>query len=314
MRTMKTILTLSFFFSLIFILPPKSKGQDGETHHKEKRTIVIKDGVSINHFGDDSIVIYIDKKGVNSDWSNWSTFPFWCKKGKFNGHWAGVDFGWNGYANRDFNMNFKPEDNYLNLNTARSLMVSLNPIELNLNLVKNKFGFTSGLGFQLNNYYFTGTQTLISDSSHLVAYQTVDDKGNPVAMKVNKLFIAYLNLPLLFEYQTNAGHRLNSFHIAAGVIAGVRIGSYTKQRLYEWNDTYYLADQNGKTVASFYAGNAVIRNHNPYHLNPFKMDATIRVGWSWLNLWGTYSIVTLFEKNQGPEVYPWNIGITLAGW
>jgi len=319
MKKMKLILTYALSAAIIFILPTKSKGQDDEDHghrHKHDHSELILSGVRIQNMGEDSVIIYINKKDHKFDYggTNWGTFPFYCKKGKYNGHWAGVDFGWNGYVNKDFNMDFGPGNQWLDMNTARSLMVNLNPFELNVNIAKNKFGFTSGLGFSLQNYFFTGSYTLIGDSSALMAYNTIDDKGRPVEMKVNKLFVSYMTLPLLFEYQTNPGHRINSFHFTFGVIGGLRLQTYQKQRLYQWQDTYYLADDKGQKVASFYADDPVIRNHGPYHLNPFKLDASVRVGWSYLNLFATYSLTPMYAKNKGPVLYPWSVGITLVGW
>ncbi|MBE0648523.1 MAG: outer membrane beta-barrel protein [Bacteroidales bacterium] len=319
MKKVNVALTIALAAVMIFILPVKSKGQDDEHHeHKQDKdkTEIILSGVKVRNVGDDSIVIYINKKDhqINYGGTNWGTFPFYCKKGKFNGHWAGVDFGWNGYVNKDFNMDFGAGNEYLNMNTARSLMVNLNPFELNVNIAGNKFGFTSGLGFSLNNYYYSGSYTLIGDSAKLVAFNTIDDKGKTVGMKVNKLFVSYITIPLLFEYQTNAGHRMNSFHITAGVIGGLRLQTYQKQRLYQWQDTYFLSDAKGNKVASFYADKALIRNHDPYHMNPFKLDATVRVGWSYLNLFATYSLTPMYQKNKGPVLYPWTVGITLLGW
>jgi len=318
MKKSQALFTIALAVVMIFLLPVKLNAQDEEKtcKHKHKHSDFNISGIKIVEEGEDSIVVYIDKKGDNdiSCASNWSTFPFCCKKGKYNGHWAGVDFGWNGYVTKDFNMEFPQSEQYLNLNTARSLMVNLNPLELNVNIAGNKFGFTSGLGFTLNNYYFSNSYTWISDSTELKAYNTINDKESSVSMKVNKLFVSYITLPLLFEFQTNPGHRISSFHITAGVIGGLRLQSYQKQRLYQWQDTYYLVDDNGDRIASFYASNAVIRNHHPYHLNPFKVDASLRIGWSFLNLFATYSLTPMFQKNQGPEVYPWTVGITLVGW
>jgi len=56
------------------------------------------------------------------------------------------------------------------------------------------------------------------------------------------------------------------------------------------------------------------RTKDQYHLNPFKLDATMRIGWSFLNFYATYSITPMFQKDQGPQLYPWAAGITLLGW
>jgi hypothetical protein len=243
-----------------------------------------------------------------------SDFPFCKKKTKYNGHWAGFELGIGAYVTPDFDMNFNPGEPYMSINTARSLMVNFNPFELNLNLYKNHIGFTTGLGFQTLNYYFTENYVMLQDSSALVAYKIQDAQGNYVSLKTNKMVVSYLNLPLLFEYQTNRSRKLNSFHVTAGVIAGVRIGSYTKQVYSNEGGTYYLVDEKGDRVATYDVDKHIARSHGAYHLSPFKVDAAFRIGWSHLNLFGTYSLTQLFQKNQGPEVYPFTVGITLLGW
>ncbi len=289
--------------------PEKTSNHKNSGHDSTHRMMR---GMKIQKIGDDSMIIYIKKKDFNHFGKH--DFPGCHKKGGYYGHWAGLEIGIGGYVNSDFNMNFEETESYLNINTARSIMLNFNPFEFNLNIARNHFGLTSGLGLQLNNYYFTGNNMILGDSSQLVAYKIVDYKGNSVTPMVNKLFIAWINVPVLLEYQTNSGYGMSGFHIALGIVGGVRIGSYTKQSFHESGTTYYLEDQNNKVVASFYPEHHIIRKHGAYHLNPFKADATVRIGWSFLNLFATYSITPMFVEDQGPEVYPWNVGITLMPW
>ena len=243
-------------------------------------------------------------------------FPFCTYKhmNRYNGHWAGIDVGIGGYMTSDFNMNFNHANPEMDMNTARSLMVNINPFELNANLWNNHLGFTTGLGLQISNYYFTGNYVMLNDSSSLVAYHVKDLNGNPVSLKVNKMVVSYLNLPLFLEYQTNPYRRMSSFHVTLGVIAGVRIGTYTKQVYKEKEQSYFLVDNNGFNVASFDVEHHTVVDHGTFHLNPFKVDAAFRIGWSHINLFGTYSVTRMFQKNQGPELYPFTAGITLIGW
>jgi hypothetical protein len=241
-------------------------------------------------------------------------FPFCRKKNKFNGHWAGIELGISGYLTPDFDMKFNPAYPYMNMNTARSLTVNLNPFELNLNLYKNKIGFTTGLGFQITNYYFTDNYVMLKDSATLVAFKVQDTLGNPVEMHVNKMVTSYINVPLFFEYQTNPCLRMSSFHVTVGVIAGVRIGSYTKQVYNDKDGSYVLVDDKGGKVATYDVDRYTSRDRGAYHLSPFKLDAAFRIGWSYLNLFGTYSLTQMFQKNQGPELYPFTVGISLLGW
>jgi len=269
-------------------------------------------GVRVDRIGHDSVIIYLDKSKMHN--LSFCSFPFRHDKERYRGHWAGVDLGFNWYVTPDFNMNFPAGEDYMNINTPRSLMVNLNPFELNVNLCKNHFGFTTGIGFQLNNYYFSNNYVMLKDSATLVAYQIRDKDGNYVTLKRNKLFNSYITLPLLFEYQTNSHHHLNSFHLTLGVIGGIRLCSYTKQVYKNTDQNYTLVDNSGNPIASYYVDHSVVRTYGSYHLSPFMLDATLRIGWSYLNLWATCGITQLFQKDKGPEVFPLNIGITLLNW
>jgi len=303
---------LAMIFVLLFASASfaQDEGKDRGDSHKEHKEFMMKN-VKVVHHGDDTtiVIIHHDRHDMHM-----GRCPFMNRKGRYNGHWAGIDFGWNGYVNTDHDMTFPSSQKFLDLNTSRSMTVDLNPFELNLNIAKNHFGLTSGLGLTFNNYYFSNSTLLIHDSSALVGYNLVDQNGNKADMRVNKLSVIWLTVPVMFEYQTNSAMRWNSFHISLGVVGGVRICSYTKQQFYSRNTTYYLQDDNGKDIASVYADDRFTLTHNQYHLNPFKLDATVRIGWSFLNFFANYTVTPMFQKNQGPELYPWAIGITLIGW
>ncbi len=245
---------------------------------------------------------------------NMDDFPFYKHKKKYNGHWAGIELAVSGYVTPSFDMNFGASNAFMNLNTARSLTVNINPFELNVNLYKNHIGFTTGLGFQITNYYFNDNYVMLNDSATMKAYKVVDAQGKPVTLKVNKMVVSYLNLPLFFEYQTNPYRRISSFHVTIGAVAGVRIGSYTKQVYNDKDGSYSLVDDKGNPVATYSVSHDFVRDRGSYHLAPFKFDAAFRIGWSHINLFGTYSLTKLFQNNQGPEVYPFTVGLTLLGW
>ncbi|MFZ4521362.1 MAG: hypothetical protein ACOYNC_06630 [Bacteroidales bacterium] len=299
---MKSIIRISLIFTIIAFIAVNATAQTEKKHHGFKHGKHMSDSTMMKDF-----TCAIEN-------FNMSEFPFCKNNRKYNGHWAGVDLGISGYVTPDFNMTFTPANPYMNMNTARSLTVNLNPFELNVNLYKSKFGFTSGLGFQISNYYFTENYVMLQDSSALVAYKVQDQQGNAVTMKVNKLVVSYLTLPLFFEYQTNPYRRISSFHASIGVIGGLRIGSYTKQTYDNKGGSYNLVDEQGNKVATFDVEHHSVNDRGAYHLSPFKLDASVRIGWSHINLFGTYSLTKMFQKNQGPELYPFTVGLTLLGW
>ncbi len=234
------------------------------------------------------------------------------RRNKFNGHWAGVDLGVNGYVTPDFNMKFKPEDRYIDLRMEKSIFVGINFFEQNISLSRNqKWGLITGLGWEAHNYRFKDNVMITNDSITLKGFYS-----SGISMRKSKLVVNYLTIPLLFEFQTNRYIKKNSFHITVGVIGGVRLWSHTKRYFEETNKAYELLDPvtGDKVLDAISPGNKKVKNWDGYHLNPFKADVTFRIGWGWINLFGNYSVTTLFRKDRGPELYPFSAGITLVGW
>jgi hypothetical protein len=212
------------------------------------------------------------------------------KKARFNGHWAGFNLGINGYMTPDNELDMPQDYAFLDLRYEKSINVQLNLFEQNFNLIGNKLGLVTGLGFEWYNYRFDNQVKLDHTTDEIAV---VENPGKEYSK--SKLNVRYLNIPLILELQSNPKSNVNSFHIGAGVIGGVRVGSHTKN-VYETNKT-----QKEKV-------------RDDFHLNPFKADATVRIGWGKLNLYGNYSLLTLFRDNRGPELYPFSAGITLLSF
>ncbi|RLD49110.1 MAG: hypothetical protein DRI97_18360, partial [Bacteroidetes bacterium] len=162
----------------------------------------------------------------------------WCKvkKRKFNGHWAGFELGVNGYLTEDFNMQFSPEDEYMDIDMGKGYQVNMNFYEQNIALSENQeWGMLTGIGLQWNNYRFRRATTLNPDSAYLIGYI---DEG--ISVRKSKLAIAYLQIPLLFEWQNQALRKRNSFHVSLGVILGIRLWSWQKKYYNELNKEYTL--------------------------------------------------------------------------
>ncbi len=208
---------------------------------------------------------------------------------RYNGHWAGVEIGVNGYVNNQGEFDMPENYEFLDLKMGKSVNLKLNFYEQNFNLIANKLGFTTGLGLEWVNYRFANDVQIRKDGNDIIGSSFNDQTKS-------KLVVNYLNLPLMLEYQTNHHSKSNSFHIGAGIQTGLRIGSHTKRVIQD--------DGNKKKDKA----------PGDYHINPFKFDAMVRVGWGKLNLHANYSLNTLFKNNRGPELYPFSVGITLVSW
>lgn len=250
-------------------------------------------------------VIIIDDKG------NVSTKRH--RSPKFNGHWAGFDIGLNGYVNPDFNMNFPKEYEYMDLRMEKSIAVNLNFFEQNIPLAKNqKWGMLTGLGLGFNDYRFMRPTRLSMDSSVLVGYIDQD-----INIRKSKLSAMYLTLPVLFEFQTAPSYHKNGFHINAGMVVSARLSSHTKKYYDELNSEFNVTQYNPETGQYEVVYTAIspddpkAHHYGDWFLQPFKFEATARIGWNFLNFWANYSLNTMFREGKGPELYPWSAGITL---
>lgn len=238
-----------------------------------------------------------------------------CKREKFNGHWGGFDIGLNGYLTPDFNMNFDTKDDYLSLRMEKSINVNINIYEQNISLNKGKnIGLVTGIGLSWNNYRFSKPTYLTNDSSAIAGFYM-----DGVSVRKTKLTAMYITVPLFFEIQTKNERRINQFHFAAGVLAHARISTHTKIYFNEANKAYTLHDPvSGNIVATGVTPTGgsrnIVKDFNSFHLAPFKFDVSVRFGYGIINLFATYSLNTMFQKNRGPELYPFTAGITLVSW
>lgn len=213
------------------------------------------------------------------------------KKNKFNGHWGGFDLGVNGYVDDNYNTNVPDEYSFLDLKYEKSIDVNINFYEQNINLANNKFGMITGLGVRWNNYRLADNIQLVPDSAQIYGY-----KDTQTNWEKSKIVANYLTVPVLFEYQTNRFSSTNSFHVTAGMMLGWRFRTYTKM----------MNQETGRNVEKI--------KGEDFHMSPFRYDAMARIGWGVINLYATYSLNTLFQDGQGPELYPFAVGITLVGW
>ena len=199
-------------------------------------------------------------------------------------------------ATPDGSTSLDPKDSFLDLNYSKSVVVNLNPFEKYIPLKGDRFGILTGLGFQFNSYDLKTNNRLIttpstdSTKSQLSSFR---DSLNMASVSKNKFKATYLTVPILFEYN-DAKLARKGFHFSAGMVFGYRIGSKNKMK-------YTTPSGNNKKD----------KYRDDFNLNPFSMALTTRFGVGWVNLFATYNLSPLFEKDKGPELYPFTVGITL---
>lgn len=244
--------------------------------------------------GDD--VVISREKDKDADWDDWEDwdddwgdsdddFSIGSLNKKFKPHWAGFYMGLNNYMTSDFSTDLPEDYEHLAVNTNKSYEVILNIAELGIPIVKHRIGLVTGVGFKWNNYKFKNTNVrLLSDSSYLTyEIDTVNDYSK------SKLTVSYLTVPLLIEFQIPVQD--NPLFISAGVEGGLKLGSHTKMKT---ND--------GKKS----------KDKSDFHVSPYTLALTARLGYDWFSLYGSYSIQQLFQGTKSPELYPFAIGVGIV--
>ena len=247
---------------------------------------------------EDTVRIKIGNKGISitetDEGTNVDIFNLdddedhgWRKKDRFRGHWAGYELGLNNYLTSDFKFAGSDNENlFLDLNTGRSWNANINFIQYSLPMSRG-IGWTTGLGFEWNNYSFDGNNSIGKDSVGNIG--PVYPPNGAVYSK-SKLNTTYLTLPLLLEFQL--GKRKKGF-ISFGVIGGLKLHS------------------NVKTVYELAGSKERNKMKDDLNLNPLRYAVTVRAGYKFVKLYANYGMMPLFQDNRGPEVYPINIGLIL---
>lgn len=264
------------FYSTLILL------SSGAFSQKEEKT----DTTRVNMGKMEIILVDHSKKEVSEDMDTIDAIPDEDEKTKFEAHWAGLDMGFSILMNNQFNSGFD-DYKYWENDPARSMTWNLNLLEHKFSIAREYFGITTGLGFSFTQVAFRDNYILYNTADTLNAF--IDTTN---IYSKNKLKAAYLTIPLLIEFCTNADED-KSFYLAAGVVGGVRIGSKIKRK----------GEFEGKEFKQIEKG--------VYALNSFKLDGMVRMGYGSWGAFASYSFLPLFDTAKTTEVYPLTFGLSL---
>ena len=208
---------------------------------------------------------------------------------RFRGHLGGLELGFNSLLTDFFSTSLKPEDNYFDLNTAKSYYFDFLLPCLNIGFTRH-FGIATTLGINFNKYRFDGNNSIVKDLDGVIGplYPPLGTEYSK-----SKLATTYLTLPVILEAQIPVANSHRTINIGAGVIGAVKLGSHTK--------TIYYSD-----------GKHREKNKDDFSLNTFRWGATARIGYEFFQVYSTCYFTSMFEKAKGPELYPFEVGIAFT--
>ena len=189
---------------------------------------------------------------------------------------TGVDFGLLSLQNNKYPIKQK-----------QSFSIRLNLVEYKKQLVGNRFGVFSGIalgyqqiGFQDNfNFINREGQTLVQPDS--------------IDYLKNQLRSFSVSVPVMFEINSKNTFEKN-MHFAFGVQAGYRYA----------NSSYHKHKTDEATI--------IRKNSENIYVNPYQIEACVRVGFQNLTFFASRSLTPLFSPNKfQTELYPIVVGISI---
>ncbi len=213
-----------------------------------------------------------------------------AERKKLRAHWAGFEMGVNLLMNEDFS-NKAPEGyDFLDQRPEKSIALNFNLADYEVNLLRKNIMLVTGIGFSIQNYRFNSDSYMAPDSSYVTAI------GDPsFSLSKNKLVTSYINIPLLIEFNTSENPK-KTFHFATGVIGGVRVHSHLK-----------LVEDSGDNEVKH-------KIYDDFNVNPWRADATVRLGYRNFTVFGSYALTNFFRENKDPELHALTVGVRLIGW
>ena len=280
-----TIATMSCISLTAQVTEPVEPQEGTVTIDTLTQTVTVDNGgdtIRINLFNKNIVIVEKREDGKNGEKKV-------IKKGDRNGegHWAGFGINTNGFLNADGKIATGDAAGFLELDHARSIGFNFNLVEKRFPIFREYVGLTTGLGIQWNRFALKdNVDVMVSADS------TYGEENTTVDYKKNVLRSTYLQIPLLLEITTNKDND-KAWHISAGVVGGIRIGSSLKTK---W-------EEDGKTNKDKVKSN--------YNFNPFEAHATAIVGYGDISLYVNYGLTQVFEKDKGPNYAPVSAGILL---
>jgi hypothetical protein len=215
------------------------------------------------------------------------------KTRKMKSVWGGFELGVQGFATPSLNFTMPSTHKFLESNIGSSWFFALNTPDWDGHIIKNKLALTTGLGILWSNIHFDGNDYLTPNADSLTA-------TSPVAgtkLSLNKLYTFDITAPLLVKFAPGKGNKSKGgFHVAAGAIL------------------HYVATSRVVTETSSGGYNQRVEMTDDFNINPFRVDATVRMGYDRVKFFANYSLTPYFNTSKAPDVRLFSAGLTLIGF
>lgn len=165
-----------------------------------------------------------------------------------------------------------------------------------------------GAGYSAGNVFFNRVDWGLKEPSVSGGRVAITDVSNQRHFDKYKIVTQYLEAPVELRYAANAEKPSKGFRVAAGMKFGYLIKSHTKGK-----NLVEAVPATGEP-ASVYGKTYIVKEvEGQNYLNSTRFTATVRFGYSILNVFATYQLNPLFRAGatQG-NIRPFTIGLGLG--
>lgn len=162
-------------------------------------------------------------------------------------------------------------------------------------IAKSNFSFAAGIGVGTSNIYFDNQLLILNNTSGIASFRNVDTASGSNVYKKSKLTTAYLEAPFELRFFGDKLNRNRGFKMAIGARVGLLMNAHTKNK----------NSLSGSVVTE--------KVSSKDYFQTWRVAPTFRVGWGNFSLYGSVNVTPLFNSGQGPEVYPYSIGLCITG-
>jgi hypothetical protein len=161
------------------------------------------------------------------------------------------------------------------------------------------FSLGIGAGIGSDNIFFKDKIVNVGGTGSTLAFT---DRSATDHFKKFKVTTIYVDVPLEIRYAKHPENPDKGFKASAGIKAGFLLKAYSKGKNY--------VNSAGQSIY----GNGYIRKEfDKKYFNSTRLSAVGRIGLGHISLSGSYQFTSLLKGGAGPEIHPYNIGITLSG-
>ena len=206
----------------------------------------------------------------------------------FRGHLSSFNIGMPNFLDADFEMTRKAENSFMDLNSTKSSNVSIYPVQECFGIIGNVIGITTGIGLDMTSYHFENQNNIYKNE--ITGIIEPIDFRDSLQLKKSKLSTGFLAVPILLEIHPFPYNQ--KLFIAGGVVGELKLYSQTK----------VVYNDNGEKRKE--------KDNGDFNINPLRYGYIVKMGYDDFGIYGIYYPVRFFEKDKGPELYPFSIGVS----